>query len=56
MKIAVVGLGYVGLPLAIEFGKSFSVVGLDISKSKIEEFQRGRVRDGRRRETPWQPT
>jgi UDP-N-acetyl-D-galactosamine dehydrogenase len=40
MKLAVVGLGYVGLPLAIEFGKTFSVVGLDISTRKIEEFQR----------------
>ena len=36
--IAVVGLGYVGLPLAIEFGKKFSVVGFDISESKVREL------------------
>jgi UDP-N-acetyl-D-galactosamine dehydrogenase len=39
MKLAVVGLGYVGLPLAIEFGKAFSVVGIDISERKIAEFR-----------------
>ena len=41
MRLAVVGLGYVGLPLAIEFGKAFSVVGVDISARKIAEFQGG---------------
>ena len=34
-KIALIGLGYVGLPLAIEFGKKFKVVGFDISKERI---------------------
>lgn len=34
-KIAVIGLGYVGLPLALEFGKKFSVVGFDIKEDKI---------------------
>ena len=37
-KIAVVGLGYVGLPLAIEFGKIFKTIGFDISQKKIKEF------------------
>ena len=41
IKIAVVGLGYVGLPLAIEFSKKFSVVGFDISKPRIAELSRG---------------
>ncbi|MDC1137082.1 Vi polysaccharide biosynthesis UDP-N-acetylglucosamine C-6 dehydrogenase TviB [Candidatus Pelagibacter sp.] len=34
-KIALIGLGYVGLPLAIEFGKKFKVIGFDISKDRI---------------------
>ena len=38
-KLAVVGLGYVGLPLAIEFAKKFSVIGFDISNKKISELR-----------------
>ena len=38
--IAVVGLGYVGLPLCIEFGKVFHTLGFDISKDKIYDCQR----------------
>ena len=34
--VAVVGLGYVGLPLAVEFGKKFRTIGFDLSKEKIE--------------------
>jgi UDP-N-acetyl-D-galactosamine dehydrogenase len=37
-KIAIIGLGYVGLPLAIEFGKKYRVLGFDINKSRIEEL------------------
>lgn len=40
-KIAIIGLGYVGLPLAIEFGKKYRVVGFDINKARIEELQQG---------------
>ena len=40
-KIAVIGLGYVGLPLAIEFGKKYKVLGFDINKSRVEELQQG---------------
>jgi UDP-N-acetyl-D-glucosamine/UDP-N-acetyl-D-galactosamine dehydrogenase len=40
-KIAVVGLGYVGLPLAIEFGKKYKVLGFDINKTRVAELQRG---------------
>jgi UDP-N-acetyl-D-galactosamine dehydrogenase len=40
-KIAVLGLGYVGLPLAIEFGKKFDTVGFDINKSRINELEVG---------------
>jgi UDP-N-acetyl-D-galactosamine dehydrogenase len=36
LKIAVVGLGYVGLPLAVEFGKKFETVGYDLSDAKID--------------------
>jgi UDP-N-acetyl-D-galactosamine dehydrogenase len=38
-KVAVVGLGYVGLPLAVEFGKIRSVLGFDINKKRISELQ-----------------
>ena len=37
-KIAIIGLGYVGLPLAIEFGKKYSVTGFDINKSRVNEL------------------
>lgn len=40
-KIAVIGLGYVGLPLAIEFGKKYQVIGFDINKRRVEELSRG---------------
>ena len=36
VKIAVVGLGYVGLPLAVEFGRKFDVVGFDVKTSRLE--------------------
>ena len=39
LKIAVIGLGYVGLPLAVEFGKKVPVVGFDIHQKRIEELQ-----------------
>lgn len=41
LKIAVVGLGYVGLPLAIEFGKKYNVLGFDINTSRVSELQKG---------------
>ena len=40
-KIALIGLGYVGLPLAIEFGKKRDVVGFDINKNRIDELKKG---------------
>jgi UDP-N-acetyl-D-galactosamine dehydrogenase len=43
-RIAVIGLGYVGLPLAVEFGKKRSVVGFDIDPARIAELQQGRDR------------
>ena len=41
LKIAVIGLGYVGLPLAVEFGKKVPVVGFDIHTTRIEELKSG---------------
>ena len=41
IQIAVIGLGYVGLPLAIEFGKKFKTVGFDINESRIKELMSG---------------
>jgi UDP-N-acetyl-D-glucosamine/UDP-N-acetyl-D-galactosamine dehydrogenase len=40
-KIAIVGLGYVGLPLAVEFGKKFQTIGFDINKIRIDELSSG---------------
>ncbi len=40
-KLAIIGLGYVGLPLAVEFGKKFETVGFDINKERIEELEKG---------------
>ena len=45
-SIAVVGLGYVGLPIAVAFGKIGPVIGFDVNKKKIEELQRGIDRTG----------
>jgi len=43
-KIAVIGLGYVGLPLAIEFGKKYKVLGFDINQDRIDELSSGKDR------------
>ena len=40
-KIAVIGLGYVGLPLAVEFAKKFPVVGFDINQARVKELKGG---------------
>ena len=40
-KIALIGLGYVGLPLAVEFGKKREVVGFDINKNRIDQLEKG---------------
>lgn len=42
IKIAVIGLGYVGLPLAVEFGKKRDVTGFDINQARIAELQSGK--------------
>lgn len=42
LKIAIIGLGYVGLPLAVEFGKKLPVIGFDIHQKRIQELQNGR--------------
>jgi UDP-N-acetyl-D-galactosamine dehydrogenase len=41
--LTIVGLGYVGLPLAVEFSKKIKTSGIDISKKKIEELNRGKL-------------
>jgi UDP-N-acetyl-D-galactosamine dehydrogenase len=40
-SIAVIGLGYVGLPLAYEFSKQFHVIGFDINQNKVEQYKQG---------------
>jgi len=40
MRIAIIGLGYVGLPLAVEFAKKYQVIGFDINKNRIEELNK----------------
>jgi len=42
IKITIIGLGYVGLPLAVEFAKKYTVVGFDINQSRIDELKRGK--------------
>lgn len=41
IKICIVGLGYVGLPLAVEFGKKYKVVGFDINQERVQELVSG---------------
>jgi len=40
-RIAIIGLGYVGLPLAVEFGKRYDTVGFDINKKRVGELKKG---------------
>ena len=40
IKVALIGLGYVGLPLAVEFGKKYDTVGFDVKKSRLEMLRR----------------
>jgi len=42
LRLAIVGLGYVGLPLAVEFGKLFTTAGFDIDDERVEELRDGR--------------
>jgi len=54
--VAVVGLGYVGLPLAVEFGKKFRTVGFDLSHAKVDAYKRyfdptGEVAEGELRQS-----
>ena len=41
-KIAVIGLGYVGLPLAVEFAKKYPVIGFDINQARVDELNKGK--------------
>ena len=41
-KIALIGLGYVGLPIALEFAKDFEVIGFDINEQRVEMMQEGK--------------
>ena len=43
VKLAIVGLGYVGLPLAVEFAKKLPVVGFDIDDKRVEELKREKI-------------
>ena len=40
-RIAIIGLGYVGLPLAVEFGKKYQTIGYDINSSRINDLNQG---------------
>ena len=41
LNLAIIGLGYVGLPLALEFSKKRNVIGFDINKIRIKELKSG---------------
>jgi UDP-N-acetyl-D-galactosamine dehydrogenase len=45
-RIAVLGLGYVGLPLAVEFAKYFEVIGFDINEQRVRELGSGHYLGG----------
>ena len=45
-RVAVVGLGYVGLPIAVAFGKQGPVIGFDVNQAKVEELRKGLDRTG----------
>ena len=45
-RIAVVGLGYVGVPVAAAFGRIGPVIGFDVNKAKIDDLRRGEDRTG----------
>ena len=40
-KLALVGLGYVGMPIAVEFAKHINVIGFDINEKRVEEYRNG---------------
>ena len=40
-KMAVIGLGYVGLPIALEFAKKISVIGFDIKEDRVQQMKNG---------------
>ena len=40
-KMSVIGLGYVGLPLAVAFAKKIEVIGFDVNKAKVEKYKSG---------------
>jgi len=40
-KLALVGLGYVGMPIAVEFAKHIKVIGFDINRQRVEEYSNG---------------
>ena len=40
-KMAVIGLGYVGMPIAIQFAKKIDVIGFDINKEKVQKYKDG---------------
>lgn len=43
-QIAVIGLGYVGLPLAVEFGRSRTVIGFDVDRARVDQLTAGHDR------------
>ena len=44
IKIAIIGLGYVGLPLAVEFGKHYDTLGFDINAQRVDQLRNGEDR------------
>ena len=44
-RIGVVGLGYVGLPLALEFGKKYETIGFDVNRDRVQDLVLGQDRN-----------
>ena len=44
IKISVIGLGYVGLPLAVEFSKKFTVIGFDLNEKELKNLKKDMIK------------
>ena len=44
LRLAIIGIGYVGLPLAVEFGQKYPTLGFDINSDRLEELKNGHDR------------
>ena len=53
LRVGVIGLGYVGLPLAVEFGKRYPTLGFDVNPDRIAELEKASIPRWRHRKTSY---